>query len=443
MEEMKGVQDRAQKFGKEASSVVGEKTKAFTAEANTIARRGSRSFGDIIAFLFKIFAYFILGCIGFAVVVALFAFGIFSIGMFPVKDFVLTDGWQNAFAWGTLIFFIGAPIIGILTWLIRRVAKIKTNRKAMRVSFFSLWVIGLACFISLLVSVGRDFRYTNNTTEEEIALTNPSVNKLEITTSAPGKKFYSNRWFRMEPFEGLDEDTAYVQNVSVHIVKSSNDSFRVTMLKMVRGSKKRYADTLAAMMNFNVAQIDSMLLIDKGIAITKKDKFRNQRVVLTVYVPVGKQIRVNRNVGWGYDIHFGGPGNNDWDIDFEDVEQGWDHNVDYIMKEDGLYTLQGEPADTWKHPKPKVTRDAEDGEDGVQMNNAAEDNYRYDKNNPASKIDSMKLKLEKEQQRIKDSLQKAKEKIDKQLEKLDNSASKPTAFVSYSLPAYNPLLIMN
>ena len=451
MEEMKGVQERAQKFGKEASSFVGDKAKTITAEAGNVARRSSRSFGDVIALIFKIFAYFILGCIGFAVVVALFALGVFSIGIFPVKDFVLTDGWQNVFAWGTLIFFIAVPIIGILTWLIRRLAKIKTNRRAMRLSFLSLWLIGIFCFVSLIVSVGRDFRHHNTEFDQEIALANPAVSKLEITTSSPDRKFYRNRWFRMEPFENLDEDTALVQNVSVHIVKSPNDSFRVTMLKMVSGSKVRYADTLASLMNFNVAQKDSLLVIDKGIAITRKDKFRNQRIVLTVYVPVGKQIRINRNVGWGYDMHFGGPGNNDWDIDFEDVEQGWDHDIDYIMRADGLYKLQGEPADTWKHPKVKVSKNGvnvDDGdtrvrvdENGVIINDRNDNNYRYDKNSPAEKIDSMKLKLEKEKERIKDSLERAKEKINKQLEKLDGNAGKPTAFVSYSLPAYNPLFI--
>ena len=452
MEELKGVQERAQKFGKEASSMAGDKAKTFSAEANNIARRGSRSFGDVIALMFKIFAYFILGCIGFGVVVALFALGVFAIGIFPVKDFVLTDGWQNVFAWGTLIFFIGVPIIGILTWLVRRLAKIKTNRKAMRVSFLSLWVIGLFCFISLFVSVGGDFRYSNTPAEQEVSLTNPSINKLEITSSAPGRKFYSNRWFRMEPFEGMDEDTAYVQNVSIHIIKSPTDSFKVTMLKLVRGSRKRYADTLASLMNFNVVQMDSMLVIDKGIAITRKDKFRNQRIVLTVYVPVGKQIRVNRNVGWGYDIHFGGPESNDWNMDFEDLEEGWDHNVDYIMTKDkGLCTLDGQPADTWKHPKKKVkvTRDGvtveedDDNDNGVQMNNSTEDNYRYNKNNLPMKVDSAKLKIENDQKHLKDSLEKAKQKIDKQLEKMDENGAKPTAFVSYSLPAYNPLLILN
>jgi phage shock protein PspC (stress-responsive transcriptional regulator) len=336
VEELKGVQDRAQKFGKEASAVVGDKTKTFTAEAGSIARRSSRSFGDIIALLFKIFAYFILGCIGFAFVVALFSLGIFAIGIFPVKDFVLTDGWQNAFAWGTLIFFIAVPIIGIITWLIRRITKTKTNRKLMRISFFSLWLIGVFSFIALIASVARDFKSGNTLAEQEIVLTNPSVSRLEITSSIPNQKYYNNRWFRMEPFEGLDDDTAFVKNVSIHIVKSPNDSFRVTMMKLVRGSKKRYADTLASMMNYNVVQNDSLLVVDKGIAITRQDKFRNQRIILTIYVPVGKQIKVNRNVGWGNDIHFDGPFNNDWDIDFDDVEDGWDSNVDYIMQEDGL-----------------------------------------------------------------------------------------------------------
>jgi hypothetical protein len=451
MEEMKGVQERAQKFSKDASSVVGDKTKMMAAEAGSIARRSSRSLGDIIALIFKIFAYFILGCIGFAAVVGLFAFGIFSIGMFPIKDFVLNDGWQNVFAWGTLIFFIAVPIIGIITWIIRRLARIKTSRKAMRISFISLWIVGWFCFISLIASVGKDFRYMNSLNEQEILLSNPTVHKLEITTTSPDQKFFRNHWFRMEPFEDFDEDTAFVKNVSVHIVRSPNDSFKVTMLKMVRGGKKRYADTLAALMNFNVMQRDSLLLIDKGIGITRENKFRNQRIVLTVYVPVGKQIRVNRNVGWGYDIHFDGPFNsNDWDVDFEDVENGWDSNVDYVMKEDGLYTLDGRPADKDKYPRMNSGMDIEDGnnkikidQNGIIIHDGNGGQYRYDNNRPGSLIDSLKLKLDMEQKKMRDSLQKAKERIDRELERISNNSGKPTAYLPYSIPAYNPLFIMN
>lgn len=448
-EEMKGVQQRAEKFTREAKSMAHEKGKAFTADAGAAARRGGRSLGDVIVLLFKIFAYFIMGCIGFALVAGLFGLGIAAIGLFPLKDFVLTDGWQNIFAWGTLIFFIAAPIIGIITWIVRRLAKIKSNRKTMRLSFIGLWLIGVFCFIALIVSVSRDFKAVNSLNEQDIVLTNPSANKLEITTVSPDQKFYRSRWFRIEPFQGLDEDTAMVQNVTVHIVKSPNDSFRVTMLKMVNGRTRRYADTLANMINFNAVQRDSLLIIDKGIAITRKDKFRNQHIVLTVYVPVGKQIRVNRNVGWGGgNISFGPWGDrNDWDIDFEDLEHGWDEDVDYIMKADGLYELNGKPADEWKHSNDEGNENSNQKQDSNQVN-MINGSYRYnDKTITPHEADSIiKQKMQQEQldHRTKDSLLKEKIKIDQLLEKKQDKVynDQPEQSISYSLPAYNPLLVM-
>ncbi len=447
VEEMKGVQQRADKFTKEAKIFAQEKGKTFGTEVGSVARRGGRSLGDIIVLLFKIFAYFILGCIGFAIVVGLFALGISAIGLFPMKDFVLTDGWQNVFAWGTLIFFIAAPIIGIITWIVRKIARIKSNRKTMRLSFTALWLIGLFCFIALIVSVGRDFRSGNTLNEQEISLSNPAVNKLEITSVSPDQKFYRNRWFKMEPFTGLDEDTLLVQNVSIHIIKSSSDSFRVTMLRMANGRNKRFADTLASLIDFNATQKDSLLVIDKGIPVTRSDKFRNQRVVLTIYVPVGKQVRINKNIGWGGNISFGPWDNNDWNIDFEDVEEGWDRDVDYIMKADGLYDLEGRPA---SYEKRRIIEEREESQsnrqdiNGVDMKN---DVYRYDEVQKI-KEDSAKQKAQKEQaeQMKKDSLErKAKEKLKEQEQKTANkvASEQRRSNIAYSLPAYNPLLIMN
>ena len=453
MEEMKGVQQRAEKFGQEAKTFAQDKGKAFGSDVGSVARRGSRSFGDILVFLFKIFAYFILGCIGFAVVMALFAFGVAAIGLFPLKDFVLTDGWQNVFAWGTLLFFIAVPIIGIIAWIIRRLAKIKTNRRAMRWSFFALWIIGLLSFISLITSVARDFKSSGTLNEQEVVLTNPTVNKLQITSNSPDKKYHRNRWFKMEPFTSLDDDTAFVKNISVHIVKSSNDSFKVTMMKMACGRNKRSADTLAALIKFSAFQNDSLLVVDKGIAITRTDKFRNQRIILTVYVPVGKQIRIDRSLGWGNNVRLEGPWNNDWDMDYEGLEEGWAEGVDYIMKNEGLFTLDGTPADTWKNSdKVKINANGVDvikgnqhiiiNENGLKVQ-VDQDDYRYDNTKPVTALDSLKRKLRLEEKRTKDSLQKAKDKIEIELKKIENKDDDPTAMNTYTLPTFNPVLIIN
>jgi hypothetical protein len=409
--------------------------------------------GDIIALLFKIFAYFIIGSIAIALVIGLFAFGIVSVGLFPAKDFLLSAGWQNVFAWGTLIFFIAIPIIGIITWIIRRLANIKTNRKVMRSSFVAMWLVGIVSFVGLIISIGQDFRSNSPINEEQITLVNPSVNKLELTALSPDKKYFRNNWYSMKPFEVIEDDTAYVRNVTVEIVKSKTDSFMVTILKLANGEDKRTAQKNASLINYNAYQLDSLLVLERGVSVNKTDKFRNQRVIVTVYVPVGKQVRVDESVAWGNNIHLMFGWNNDWDLETVDVERGWNRNTDYIMKENGLFTLDGIPADEYRNGNPgqkKKGIEIRDGntnvtidENGIIITDDA-DNYRYNDQNRQKAIDSIQSEMKRDQQNRKDSLQKMKQKLDDELKRLEGTKS-PTVKQQnskYVLPAYNPMIMM-
>ena len=328
---------------KDAKNFAAEKGRTIASDINTASKRGINSLGDIIGLIFKIFGYFILGCIGFAFVMALFGVAVASVAIFPFKDFLLRDGWQNIFAWGTLLFFIAVPVIGIITWIIRRLAKIKSNRTAIRLGFFGLWLIGIFCFVSMIVLVTRDFRSSNRKSEQDVTLTNPAINKLEVTSIEPSHQFYENKWFRDEFFDDLNQDTAYLKNIEIRIVKSPNDSFRITTVRSARGRTKNDADTAAHNIQLNITQKDSLLIVDKGIAITRKNKFRDQQVILTVYVPVGKQIRIDKNVGCGDNFKFSNNWNDNDDVEIDNAN--WDENTDYIMQPDGLYTLDGHPVD--------------------------------------------------------------------------------------------------
>jgi hypothetical protein len=225
---------------------------------------------------------------------------------------------------------------------------------------------------------------------------------------------------------------------------------------VANGRTKRFADTLANLIQFNVEQKDSLLVVDKGIAINRKDKFRNQRIVLNVYVPVGKQIKIDKSVGWGNNnVRFDGPWNEgDYFIDRDDEERGWQSDVNYIMKADGLYTLDGRRAEDWDDDH--ETR-VKIGPDGIEINDKGDkikidkkgikikdgssgDGYRYNNDEPINKIDSMKLKLEKEQQRVKDSLEKVKQNVEKQLEKISEAKTNNTESSVYPAPLFIPFL---
>jgi hypothetical protein len=181
-------------------------------------------------------------------------------------------------------------------------------------------------------------------------------------------------------------------------------------------------------MNYNVSQKDSTLLIDRGIPITEQDKFRKQHVVINIAVPVGKRIKINNKVRWSNWERFQFPwSENGDDYDWENESFSWygHQGEELVMKEDGLYTLDGKPAsEGWGHRrtyykkigpnKIKVTVDDRDDESG-------NDNpgYRYDQTQKT--IDSLKVVKEKQVQKIKDSLLKKKEELEKKLEKIDQN----------------------
>ncbi len=423
-EEMKGVQQRAEKFGKEAKTFAEEKGKAMSSDINNLTKRHRSSLGDIISTMVKVFVYFVVGSVCIGLIIGLFALGIFAVGIFPLKSYILAGDAQNFYAWGTLLFFIGVPIIGTITLIVRRLAKIKRGSKMIRLSTICLWILGWFCFIMLLVSVSKDFRSSSRLEDQTVALSNPKVNKLIVTSTAPfTKKYYARNWLRLEPFENLiDEDTVYVRNIYVEIERSPNDSFQVTMKKMSRGHDRQDANSLASRIKFNVAQNDSILLLDKGIAINKTDKFRNQMVVITVYVPVGKQIRIDNGIGYGH-VYFGsGNWANDWDNDYYDGDQEikWQADVDYIMKADGLYTLTGRKADGWN-----------DREERRRSNNKNRNNYRY--NNIEDSLERRNDSIENRKQQRLDSIEKRqehlKDSIDNQIEKEKNKIEQGNGFI--------------
>jgi phage shock protein PspC (stress-responsive transcriptional regulator) len=365
--DLEGFGKRAKTWGssfdkKQASSAENANTNsAATNTANTDAggldhRKGCfYYFGRTITILMKAFVYFILGIITISILAALFGVGVATTGLLPLKKFILEDGLQSWAFIGTILFFIWVPVIGIVTAIIRKIAGFKNSNIWVRSSFIALWVLGWVCISYFFSSLGNSFSKHNQPIEKSIALVNPAVEYLEVTAS-PRMKYYEQRWFNIEPFQVYNDDTVRVRNLKIRIVQSKTDSFEVKYVTMSNGKSISEANLLAEKINFSVMQQDSSLLLDRGIAITNKDQFRNQHVIMTIAVPVGKRFKIT-NKGFSQTTinmnhrgirtetinQFGDDSwVDEWNENWDGESFSYDRGVEYRMTVDGLEKIKSD-----------------------------------------------------------------------------------------------------
>jgi phage shock protein PspC (stress-responsive transcriptional regulator) len=355
--------------------------------------------GRIITVCIKGFVYFILAIVGISLLAALFGIGAAATALLPLKKFLIEDGAQTWSVIGAILLFVWVPIIGIVTAVIRKIAGFKKANVWVRSSFWALWIVGWVMLFYFGSSLGNSFSRHNLPTEQSIALTNPTIDYVEIT-AAPKMKYYENHWYQFEDFQGFsDEDTVYVRNLRIRIVQSLNDSFQVKIVKLSNGKTVQNANELANKINFELTQQDSMLYLDKGIGINKIDKFRNQHIIMTIAVPIGKRIKIT-NKGWSQtNININGRG----------IRTG---TIDRITNDENWYDEWNEPWDNESYQfekgiEYKMTKTGLESLSPMNANDRSDDSKKMDDENLDKEIQLQKLKEEREA--IKNDIKKLKE----------------------------------
>jgi phage shock protein PspC (stress-responsive transcriptional regulator) len=337
------IKQKAEEFGKEMKNRSGNIRKDLS-NVNV----PSRGIGHAIGVLFKAFFLFISVIVTFALVTALIGVLFGGAGLLPLKNYFIQGFWQNIMVWGVAILFLLLPVIGILTWLIRRIIGARSRNNYLGYTFGSLWVIGLICLIFLAASVGRHFS-TPSSVHDEIELTSPSNGKLTVKID-DSKPYYiddSGDWMGMNwrhegPFFNLTEDSLSLNTVRIDVMKSKDSSWHLERVKSSLGNNSAEARNLASQINFPIEQNDSILALSRGFTITPNQLFRNQKVLLVIEMPVGKKILMKRNLDdfkW-FTVNRKRWRNNGIDIEWNDSDNdetySWTSEVEYVMTENGL-----------------------------------------------------------------------------------------------------------
>ena len=403
MENMKGkmkdwgdeVKESAQNFSNKAEEFSTAKGKAFATEVSQTARPVARGIGHAIGVIFKVFFLFIAGCIAFGLFVALMALIFGGVAWWPVNNFLWTSNWQQGYAWGTVILFLGVPLIGFLIWLIRRIIGIKSKRSYLGWIFGGLWALGWVSAILLAASISKDLHYYDHSAPIEVQMnTQPGDGRMVVAVSEPALVFTDRYWWIDNDSDGWDisEDSLKMSFIKFHVLSSTDSFYHVVIKKYSAGRSNSDVERRAEKIQYRASYMNGVLDLGSGFAIDKDSKYRGQMVEVEIKVPAGKKIRfdesirhklnpvnirLNKNRGWRR-------GRVEIEIDEYDSFP-WRTNTDYIM------SIDGELKNT----------------DGTPVSGNYNSGYRYndnDRENIEQSIEQKKNELKELEERKKDQI---------------------------------------
>ena len=305
--------------------------------------------GRVIAILFKAFFLFLAGIVAISLFGALTGLMFAGTVVMPFTEF-LFDGWQQfTLAWAGLALTLGIPMLAFIIWIVRRLMGVRSRRHYLAYVFAGLWLAGVACTLIVAGTMARNFS-TRAVVDDTFPIQQPTAGTLHVDVSnsigVTNNRRYA--WFDDwddddNPFRYINEDSLWLNTVKVSVERSPDSLFHIYETTASRGRNSQQARALASHVGFNIQQWDSLITLPRGFAISKNDKFRNQQVLVTIEVPVGKKLKLDRDINdyeW-FDIQVGRKRYN--------VRHGHNRryygNRDYIMTTDGLEPDRDSAAD--------------------------------------------------------------------------------------------------
>lgn len=267
------------------------------------------SLGEVIVTLFKVFAKLIgvfiiiislLTILG--LVIAFFTFGSLDFwGNNEVTEYLSMIDPTNAPLW--LLALLGFLAIGIpffalfILGLKLLVSNLKSMGSSVKIVLIVVWALSIIGLIGLGVKQATEKAYDGNYIEEQILPIKPT-DTIRIGMRADNQ--FSHRLGRNSDLEikytKEKKRVIYSTNIFLNIKSSADSIGKIIIEKSAEGNTQLDAKERAETIEYGY-KFENKTLILNGFFITDpENKFRNQKVEITVFVPYGTVIFSEENV---------------------------------------------------------------------------------------------------------------------------------------------------
>ena len=188
-----------------------------------------------------------------------------------------------------LFFVVGAPIMGLILTILRVFFK-RENSVGLRWTLVGLWIFGLFGLSFSAAKISNS--YDKQASYKQIIPVNiPKDVPLEIKYE---KVFLANNDARNLSINGMVKFDW--KNIKLNIQPSHDGSYRLVQVQEARGSDVEDAEMGAKKFEYQPVFEGNILQIPSDYFIPKGERFRVQEVELTLYVPVGQKVILDKRL---------------------------------------------------------------------------------------------------------------------------------------------------
>ena len=261
------------------------------------------SFGDFIMTIFKIFAKFlgvILIMTGLATLMGLFI-GMFTLGSssfidFPWQGFIEAGNFTDypIWAFGLLMFLaVGIPFFFLTVLGFKLLApNMKSIGNIAKYTLLALWLISVALAISIGVKQAAAFAADGRVVQKE--------NIMMLPTDTLYIKFKHNDYYAKNVDDRNDFKIAqdltglevlYSNDVSLRIESTDEQLPYIQVEKEAKGKSLSEARQRAEQIKYSYKIEGNQLILDNYLVTDLKNKFRDQQIEITLYLPKGTLLK--------------------------------------------------------------------------------------------------------------------------------------------------------
>lgn len=266
------------------------------------------TFGGIIRSILNVFAkvigaLMILGSLAILVVflIGVLAFGTTNFPSFPFHSFVELGNFTDYPVWFFgLLFYVAVSIPSFFVLLLgfKIVApNIKSIGSIAKYVLLALWIIAIAILISIGVKQASEYAYNGRVYEKQSINLNP---KDTLLIKFKNNDYYAKDVADYTDFEitkdSLHQDVVYSNMISFEIEKTDESLPFVKINKEARGKSFEEAKNRAEKIKYGYKIVGNQLILDNYLITELKDKYRDQKIGIKLYLPKGTLFKMNSSM---------------------------------------------------------------------------------------------------------------------------------------------------